>query len=128
MVSERADVSTRRAFDGKTGDRAFDVGEAVFEEFDGSGPELDGLILASEFVSGAARDFFGGENRGHLVEGAQAFPGELFESIAVQCDGNFGSLRRAFGVVGVCGVAEAKASGVALAAARVEANEACGFP
>jgi len=127
VVGKRTDVRAGRAFDGETSDRAFDSGEAIFEKFDRGGLEFDGLIFAREFVGGTAANFFGGENRGHLVETADGFVGELLELMLIERDGDFGSLCGAFGVVSVGGVTEAEAGGITLAAPGIEAYEARGL-
>jgi hypothetical protein len=127
VVSERTNVGARGALDGEAGKRAIDIEETIFEELDGDGVEFDSLIFAGEFVGRAAMDFFGGENGRHLFEAADGFGGETLEKLAIENRRRVGSLRGAFGIVGVRGIAEAKARGVAFAASGIEAHQAGGF-
>ena len=128
FVGEGADVGAGRAFDDEAGNVAGDFGEAIFEEFDFDGLEFDGLIFASEFVGGAAVNFFGGESGRHLLEDASAVAGKFFKERAIERSGRrIGALRLAFGIVSVGGEAKTEAGGVAFAAARIKLDEASGF-
>jgi len=128
FVGERADVGAGRAFNNETGYVARDLRQAVFEEFDFNGLELDGLIFAGEFVGGASVNFFGGESRRHLLEDANAIARKFFEKRAIESRGwSVWTLCLSLGVVGVGGETETKASGVAFAAAGIKLDEAGSF-
>ena len=128
FLGKGADVGAGRALDDEASEGSVDFREAKFEHFDFYRLQFDGLVSASQFVSGTAVNLFCGEGGRHLREAADAFVGKFFESGAIERGSGVGALRLAFGVVSIGGEAEAEAGGVAFAAAGIKLDEAGGAP
>ena len=71
-------------------------------------------------------NFFGGVNRRHLREEADAFVSQFFESGAIENGRLVRALRPAFRIVSVGGETKTVTGGIAFAASRIELHEASG--
>ncbi len=128
VVRERTDVSSGGALDRNFRERAGNFVDVKIVDFNLHRLQLDRFFLAREFVCRAAMNFFRGIWRRHLRKAADARGGEPLDFNAIDLWSRIRAERRAVGVVGVRGKAEAEGGVVALAAPNIKLCEARGAP
>ena len=83
-------------------------------------------MLAGQFVRGAALDFFGGKRGRRLHELSGQFSGQTLQDFFFQARARIRTERRAIGVKGIGGKAEAKGAVVTFPPAGIKLGQASG--
>ena len=128
VVRERTDVGAGGALDRNFRQRAGNFVDVKIVDFDLHRFQFHRFFLAREFVRRAAVNFLRGIRRRHLRKAADARGGEPLDFSAIDLRSRVRAKRRAIGVVGVRGEAEAERGVVAFAASHVKLREARGAP